>query len=483
MRQAPCESIHASTGPHPGGVRGLLPFWAVVASIVAFVPLARAQTFSTVHTFLGPDGAYLYAGLVQAPAGGYVGAARGGGAHNGGVLFVLAPDGSTTTLYSFCAAAQCTDGSQPVGAVVQGTGGDLYGTTYAGGADGYGTVFKLTTGSGLSTLHSFAGSDGASPNAGLIRAVDGNFYGTTSDGGAMGYGTVFRMTSDGALTTLHSFVGGDGAHPNAALLQASDGNFYGTTAGGGIGDNGTVFRVHDGVLSTMHRFQGTDGSHPESALIEAYDGDFYATTVDGGSFGYGTVFRLTRAGNYSKVHDFTFADGAHPYAGLVQPPDLNFYGTTLGGGNLQYGTVFKLTPQGVISTLHGFCSKFLCSDGSLSYAALLEATDGNLYGTTKLGGASGNNEVDVGTIFALSVGLPPFIETQPRAGTLGTTVRILGDDLTGATQVYFNDQPSEFKVASASEIVTVVPTGAASGLVEVVTPHGVLQTNINFTVY
>jgi uncharacterized repeat protein (TIGR03803 family) len=483
MQQLPFVSRRTSAGPHFAGVQGLLPLWAVLTSIVVFVPSARAQTFTTFHTFLGPDGAYPYTGLVQAQAGGYVGATRGGGANNSGVVFVLAPGGSAATLYSFCAASQCTDGSEPLGGLVQGKDGDLYGTTYAGGVSGYGTVFRLTSGGVISTLHSFVGSDGASPNAGLIHAADGNFYGTTSDGGPKGYGTVFRITPDGALTTLHSFVGSDGAHPNAALLQASDGNFYGTTAGGGIADNGTVFRVADGALTTLHRFQGADGSHPESAFIEAYDGDLYATTVDGGSLGYGTVFRLTRAGQYSKVHDFTFVDGAHPYAGLVQPPDLNFYGTTLGGGNLQYGTVFKLTPQGAITTLHEFCSQFLCPDGSLPYGALFEATDGNLYGTTKLGGASGNNEVNVGTVFALSVGLSPFLETQPTAGTLGTAVRILGDNLTGATQVFFNDQPADFKIVSASEILTVVPTGAATGVVEVVTPDGVLGTNINFTVY
>jgi uncharacterized repeat protein (TIGR03803 family) len=473
MQNAPCVTRRVS-------VRPLL---AVLVSAVALLPSARAQTFTTVHTFLGPDGAYPFAGLAQAAAGGYVGATRGGGANNGGVVFVLVADGSATTLYSFCAAAQCTDGSQPVGGLVQGTDGDLYGTTYAGGASGDGTVFKLTSGGVLSTLHSFAGSDGASPNAGLIHAADGDFYGTTSDGGAKGYGTVFSITSGGAFTTLHSFVGSDGAHPNAALLQAADGSFYGTTAGGGIGDNGTVFRIVGGVLTTLHRFQGMDGSHPESALISAYDGDFYATTVDGGSLGYGTVFRLTRTGQYSTVHDFTFTDGAHPYAGLVQPPDLNFYGTTVGGGELEYGTVFKLTPQGVITTLHGFCSQFLCPDGSLPYDALFEATDGNLYGTTKLGGARDGNEVDVGTVFALSVGLSPFVETQPTAGTIGTAVRILGDNLTGATQVFFNDQPSGFTVVSASEIITVVPSGAATGVVEVVTPSGVLGTNINFTVY
>ena len=383
MQYAARASRRASTAPYPAGVQRLLPLWAVLASIVAFVPPARAQTFTTFHTFTGADGAYPYTGLVQASAGGYVGTTRGGGANDGGVVFVLAPDlapdGSATTLYSFCAAAQCADGSQPVGGLVQGRDGDFYGTTYAGGTSGYGTVFKLTSGGVLSTLHSFAGSDGASPNAGLIHAADGNFYGTTSDGGPKGYGTIFRITPDGALTTLHSFDGSDGAHPNAALLQAADGDFYGTTAGGGIGDNGTVFGVTAGVLTTLHRFQGTDGS--------------------------------------------------------------------------------------------------------LSYGALFEATDGNLYGTTKLGGASADNEVNVGTVFALSVGLAPFIATQPTAGAIGTAVRILGDNLTAATQVFFNDQPATFKVVSASEIVTVVPTGAATGVVEVVTPDGVVGTNMNFTVY
>lgn len=460
-----------------------LPLWAMLASVVAFVSSARAQTFTTIHTFLGPDGARPIAGLVQTTSGSYIGTTQGGGASNSGVVFVLAPDGSTTTLYSFCNTAPCTDGSQPAGSLVQGPDGNYYGTTVAGGANGDGTVFKLTPGGVLTTLHSFAGSDGASPNAGLIHAADGSFYGTTTNGGARHLGTVFSITPDGVLTTLHSFAGTDGIHPNAALLQATDGSFYGTTAGGGISDNGTVFRMTDHKLTTVHRFQGVDGSHPESALIQAYDGDLYATTVDGGTLGYGTVFRLTLAGQYSTVHDFTFADGAHPYAALVQPPDLNFYGTTLGGGLLQYGTVFKLTPQGAITTLRGFCIQFLCADGSLAYDALFEATDGTLYGTTRNGGESNDNEVDLGTVFALSVGLPPFIETQPTAGTLGSAVRILGDNLTGATQVLFNNQPAQFKVVSASEIITAVPSGAATGIVEVVTQAGAIGTNVNFIVY
>jgi uncharacterized repeat protein (TIGR03803 family) len=217
--------------------------------------------------------------------------------------------------------------------------------------------------------------------------------------------------------------------------------------------------------------------------MEAYDGNYYATTVDGGSLGYGTVFRVTPAGAFATVHEFAFADGAHPYAGLVQPPDLNFYGTTTGGGSLQYGTLFKLSPNGDVTTLHDFCSQFLCADGALSYAPLFEATNGVLYGTTKLGGASVDNEFDVGTVFALAVGLAPFIETRPTAGHVGTIVRILGSDLASASQVFFNDQPAPFKVISPSEIVTAVPAGAATGIVEVVTANGIVGTNVNFTTY
>jgi len=303
---------------------------------------------------------------------------------------------SYTVLYAFTG----TDGLTPNAGLVQGTDGNFYGTTSAGGANGNGTVFRITPSGALMTLHSFSGIDGANPGAALVQGTDGNFYGTTQQGGANGIGTVFRSSPSGTLTSLHSFAWIDGEKPVAALVQGTDGNFYGATSAGGASDKGTVFRITpSGALTTLHSFVGSDGAYPW-ALVQGADGDFYGTTYLGGAGnpggpGYGTVFRIAPTGVLTTIHLFTFSDGLSPQAGLVQGTDGNFYGTTSwgGAGGSGKGTVFKITPGGVLTTLYSFAG----SDGQEPMASLVQATDGNFYGTTAWGGAGG-----VGTVFEMT---------------------------------------------------------------------------------
>jgi uncharacterized repeat protein (TIGR03803 family) len=209
----------------------------------------------------------------------------------------------------------------------------------------------------FTTLYSFCAqpncTDGAVPS-GVVQATDGNLYGTTSGGGAngtAGLGTVFRLTVAGALTTLHSFDYYDGFNPQAALIQGTDGNLYGTTAEGGTGS---------------------------------------ACTLTGA--GCGTIFRITPTGTLTSLYSFcneaNCADGRWPYAGLLQATDGNFYGTTYLGGANDAGTVFQITPAGTLTTLYSFCSQTNCADGSGPWAALIQATDGNLYGVTGGGGVT-----------------------------------------------------------------------------------------------
>ena len=163
-----------------------------------------------------------------------------------------------------------------------------------------------------------------------------------------------------------------------------------------------------------------------------------------------------------------------PYAGLVQGTDGDFYGTTLGyHGD---GTIFKITPSGKLTKHWSFDS----TDGAHPYAGLVQGTDGNFYGTTKEGGAI--KGVSYGTVFSLSVGLGPFVETLPTSGKVGAAVKILGTDLTGAPGVTFNGTAATFKVVSSSEITTTVPAGATTGTVEVKTPDGTLKSNVVFRV-
>jgi uncharacterized repeat protein (TIGR03803 family) len=454
----------------------------IVLVLCAVTAIASpAQTFTTLHNFAAypTDGANPIAGLVQATDGNFYGTAWQGGTNYAGTVFKITPTGTLTTLYNFCSQPSCTDGSQPSAAMVQGSDGNFYGTTSGGGANGnLGTVFKITPGGSLTTLYSFGSqpNDGYDPYAGLVQGTDGNFYGTTVYGGMI-YGTVFKVTPLGALTTLHAFDGTDGADPYAGLVQGTDGNFYGTTLGGGANSNGTVFKITPaGALTTLHRFNYLDdGADPLAGLVQATDGNFYGTTSQGGANYAGTVFKVTPVGTLTTLHVFGGSDGvAVPYAGLVLSTDGNFYGTTVGGGANHDGTVFKVTPVGTLTTLHSFDG----TDGESPHAGLVQGTDGNFYGTTYGGGANG-----YGTVFSLSVGLAPFVETQPISGSTGAPVTILGTNLTGATGVTFNGTPAPFNVVSPTEITTNVPSGAITGFVQVTgTPSGTLTSNTTFRV-
>jgi len=382
----------------------LLRFW-VLAGIAVVSP---AQSFTTLSSFNGTNGSTPAASVVQGADGNFYGTTNQGGANNYGTIFKVTPAGTLTTLYSFTNGA---NGSDPQAALIQATDGNFYGITGNGGADNGGTIFKITPGGALTTLHSFSGPDGYVPAAGLIQGTDGNFYGTTYSGGAHSSGTVFKITSGGTLTTMYSFTGAaDGAAPEAVVIQATDGNFYGTTsAGGGVSGTayGTVFKLTPGgALTTLYTFTGAGGQTPYSGLIQATDGNFYGTTSGGGGHSAGTVFKIVPGGTLTTLYSFAGGaqnGGSQPMAGLIQATDGNFYGTASGGGAHSSGTVFKITPGGTLTTVYSFTNG---GDGSGPQAGLVEGADGNLYGTAQYGGA--NND---GTVFKLQLGLPSSSST------------------------------------------------------------------------
>jgi uncharacterized repeat protein (TIGR03803 family) len=452
-------------------------------------------TFTTLHSFTGPDGQYPHAGLAQATNGRLYGTTVGAGANGDGTIFKITSSGTLTTLHNF----DNTDDNGPYAGLVLATNGNLYGATSGGGANGDGTIFKITSSGTLTTLHSFDNTDGNGPSADLVQATNGDFYGTTGGGGCGGCGTVFKITPSGMLTTLYIFCSltncTDGRDPLAGLVPGSDGDFYGTTYFGGANTDsctyhqgcGTVFKITaSGTLTTLHSFDNTDGANPYAGLVQATNGNFYGTTYAGGHSGYaGTVFKITPRGMLTTLYSFcaqggNCTDGAGPIAGLVQATDGNYYGTTEGGGANNDGTVFKITPSGTLTTLHSFDGV----DGANPNAALVQRTDGKFYGTTDVGGASGscNPPNGCGTIFSLSVGLGPFVETNPTSGAVGAAVTILGNSLTGATSVTFNGIAATFTVKSKSEITTTVPAGATTGTVQVATPGGTRSSNVPFRV-
>jgi uncharacterized repeat protein (TIGR03803 family) len=452
-----------------------------------------AQTFTTLANFDGTDGSTPWAPPVQGADGNLYGTTVRGGTNNSGTVFKMNPLGTLTTLYSFCSEPECSDGSLPYAALILAADGNFYGTTSGTGGNGYGTVFKIAPQGRLTTLYTFCSeascTDGKYPLDALILAADGNFYGTTEEGGTDDTGEVFKVTPQGALTVLYGFCTGincssDGSNPNAGLLQASDGNFYGTTVYGGSGDEGgTVFKITpQGTLTTLYSFCSetdcADGESPYGGLVQGTDGNFYGTTGFGGTNHDGTVFKMTPSGVLTTLYNFcsetNCADGQFPYGGLVQATDGNFYGTTVTGGAIGSGTVFEISPAGALNTLHSFGR----NDGANPDTGLLQATNGSFYGTTTAAGAYGN-----GTTFSLSVGLRPFIQTVPTFGKVGQNITILGDALKGSTSVSFNGTPATTFTASNTAIRVRVPIGATTGSVEVVTASGtVLKSNAPFQI-
>lgn len=474
-----------------------LRWWRTACAVALLCAATRvsvsAQTFTTLVNFNGGNGSTPYLmSLCQGTDGNLYGTTETGGANGQGTVFKMTPTGLQTTLYNFDDAP----GATPLAGLVLGTDLNFYGTTYNGGHQSHGTVFKITPSGSLTTLYSFCSqagcADGADPWSALVQATDGAFYGTTAVGGANGQGTVFKITSEGALTILHSFAGypTEGGNPFAGLVQATDGNFYGTTMSGGAFGYGTVFKITSaGALTTLYSFNLTDGRLPSAALLQGSDGNFYGTTLEGGvsnscTFGCGTVFKISLEGALTTLHSFDSTDGAEPQAPLAQATDGNLYGTTVEGGANNScgngcGTIFRITLEGTLKTLHNFDS----TDGSYPLGALVQATGGTFYGTTTGGGTGGGSCYGgCGTVFSAAVGLGPFVTTLPTARKVGQGVIILGTNLTGTARVTFNGTAAVFTVVSATEIATTVPFGATTGTVRILTPDGALNSDVAFRV-
>jgi uncharacterized repeat protein (TIGR03803 family) len=462
---------------------------AVLAFFAATAIAAPAQVvLNTLFSFNGADGsAPHYMSLIQGTDGSFYGTTMARGADGDGVVFKITPTGTQTVLHTFCSQPNCADGSNPYVGLVQATDGNFYGTTYGGGTAYDGTVFKITPAGVLTTLYNFCVQgypcvDGALPTGALVQGTDGNLYGTTTKGGLRGYygGTVFRITTDGSLTTVYSFCTHpntcpDGAIPFAGLIQDPKGNFYGTTMAGGSDGAGAVFRITpEGRLTTLYSFcsqeQCADGNEPQGALVEGLDGNLYGTTTLGGTNeGGGTVYKITPAGTLTTLYRFCehpirdwCPDSGRPLTGLALASNGDLVGTT----SLR-PTIFGISSAGKFE-------QYTQADNSS--AGLLQGTDGLFYGT------AGGGTFDEGTVFSLSIGLAPFVKTTPEFGQVGASVIILGTNLTGTTIVTFNGTQATFTIVSSSEITTSVPTGATSGKVEVTTPSGTLTSNVPFHV-
>jgi uncharacterized repeat protein (TIGR03803 family) len=370
---------------------------------------------------------------------------------------------SLTTLYSFTGGA---DGAGPNGSLIQGQDGSLYGTTF-------GTVFRITTSGEETTLYSFPSPSSANyvggTSAGLILASDGNFYGTMQGDGLGNNisGSVYRISPTGAESVIYTWSGPDvGDLPlfggviqgsngllygtaygssvfsltttgsgetevpvilygcdgvRSSLVQAHDGSLYGTiinscpTSTGSM--MGSVFKAMPGsgtgVVATIDiigNIPGGSFTYAPFSLIEGKDGNLYGTASSGGAQSFGTVFRITPSGTGTVLYSFGAgpSDGQNPSGALVLASDGNFYGTTRAGGTPNAnckasngcGTLYRITPSGAETVLYSFGTNG--SEGIGPSGALLQANDGNLYGTTTAGGTA-----NAGTVFKLVLGTTP----------------------------------------------------------------------------
>ncbi len=308
-----------------------------------------------------------------------------GGTYNDGTIFKMSADGKVTMLKQF---NYSVDGAYPDGELIKGADGYLYGITAAGGANGYGTIFKISVDGDFSVIKPLSYStDGAGARGHLTLAKDGNFYGITCTGGSNGVGTIFKLTPAGVYSVIHNMVSvTEGGTSYASLTEGKDGNLYGTTYSGGTYGFGTIFKVTtSGTLTVLRHLNSTaDGTYPQSDLIQAKDGNFYGTCYGGGQYGNGTIFKISSGGNYSVVKNFSVGvDGGYPYAGLMQNTDGNFYGITRAGGAKSGGTIYKLTTAGVYTVIHNID---YANEGTTSSSVLVKGADGSLYAMTSLGG-------------------------------------------------------------------------------------------------
>jgi uncharacterized repeat protein (TIGR03803 family) len=366
--------------------------WLVMASLSA-----KAQTFTIVHSFGAPnDGAYPSGPLLRDLMDNLYGASQGGGSFGWGTVFKIDPSNKERVLYSFRDGA---DGLIPSISFLQ--SGTIVGTTYQGGVNLFGTVFKLNPEGNLTNLFSCCNPTeiGVSPG-GVIQDVDGNLYVVAFSGGDFscsltGCGTIFKLSGPSTATLVHTFggEGGDGQNPNGSLLRDAAGNLYGTTLYGGTSGYGTIFKIVPGDIETvLYSFEGSgDGSFPYSGVYRDPQGNLYGTTASGGSHNFGTVFKVTSSGEHLVLYDFNGSDGDQPTGGAILDPSGNIYGVTYLGGRHNKGTVFKLNPNGDLTVLHDFSG---ANDGAYPESVL--PMNGTLYGVTYQGGT-----YNLGVLFRL----------------------------------------------------------------------------------
>lgn len=442
-----------------------------VAIIFVITSSSPAQTFTSLYSFTGSydSGRPGNVTLVQGRDGLLYGTNIGHGNSNG-MAFSISSAGTESQFYSFG-----RDGMNPSGLILA-TNGNFYGTTVGGGVQGDGVLFELSPSRTFKSLHEFmCCADGSLPESSPIQASDGNFYGTTTGTGEAS--TIYKYTPAGAFSTLYNFSSAQGQFAQAPLIEGTDGNLYGTAEYAGANGCGTIFKFSkSGTLLWDYSFTcGAGGFGPSAPLLQASDGNFYGTTNSGGNAqGCGLVFKLDQFGNVSTLYVFQNGLDGCGATGIMQATDGNFYGTTVDGGTNNVGTLYRLSLTGAHTVLYSFASL----TGDIPPWPPMQDTNGQLYGVTYVGGT-----FNYGTVYNFNLGLAPFATFVQHTGAIGHSAQILAQGLTGTTSVSFNGIPAaSFSVVSDTYLTAIVPAGATTGPVVVTTPSGPLTSNVNFRI-
>jgi uncharacterized repeat protein (TIGR03803 family) len=363
---------------------------------------AQARDVGTMHRFRGSDGAEPMGALIEGPDGMLYGTTRRGGPAGRGTVFRITPDGTATLLYDFRDPAV---GGYPFAGLYRDAQGNLFGTS--SGDDHSGSVFEIPVdGSGAKGLHTFSRDDkaGYAPVSQLVGDASGNLYGTTLYGGpTAGAGTAFKLRPDGTIRILHHFgqSQGDGGTPAGSVIMDAHGNLYGTTYSGGAYNVGTVYRIaRDGSYAILHDFNPVDdGIEPWGGLARDRQGNLYGTTIAGGNYGKGTVFRLAPDGTHTTLHSFTGQDGADAVSSPVLDSHGNLIVAASDGGIVGCGTVIEVRKDGTSRELHHFTTVGpRLHAGCQPYGGVMLGSDGAIYGTTMIGGLRTAN---YGTVYRL----------------------------------------------------------------------------------
>lgn len=363
------------------------------------------------HNFTGSDGAVPTGGaLLQGADGFFYGTAYSEGKFQCGVAYRISPHGKFRILHHFRGGK---GGCYPRGGLMQAADGSFYGTTYGGGRDDVGTIFRMDTAGRVKTLHSFRLNDGAgrNPSATLVQAGDGLLYGMTTLGGPFETGGIFSLSTDGLVRAIYSFGSrpDDASNPWGGLVRGPDERLYGVSYSGGKFNAGTIFAMStSGEYTLLHEFDGKYSDTPFSTLMVASNGKLYGSTLGGGSKGWRSsrIFAISTQGEFEIIWRFegSCKIGCMPKeAPLIEDANHRLYGTASMGGKFENGSVFSLALDGTDARhLHSFNDDIGYAAGRDPMTGLTLGRDGRLYGTTAFGGGQGGG-VGSGTVFSLKL--------------------------------------------------------------------------------